>query len=260
MKLITLLSIMLALAWAGQDAHDRAGGEATNAPNDNAQTAQPPAQADVTLAAYHSGVIGGPHDFSGSTGLPGDACSACHVPHLAAIGPAVTPQSTSGSDSSESQASTTPAGTDETGDDKVWPVATGTQRQAQLFKIEPQRPVFTADMYIPGPTSMVCLSCHDGTVATSTIDSAHAILAGLREGFALGPDYALHDHPIGIEYPRADREYRPKSFVLATGVVRLPGGRVECDSCHDPHNKYGIDGMLVMSNRRSALCLTCHKK
>jgi len=35
---------------------------------------------------------------------------------------------------------------------------------------------------------------------------------------------------------------------------------VECVSCHDPHNAAGFEKMLVMSNRRSALCLACHEK
>jgi predicted CXXCH cytochrome family protein len=48
--------------------------------------------------------------------------------------------------------------------------------------------------------------------------------------------------------------------VTKTGRVRLPDGRIECVSCHDPHNTAGIDKLLVMSNRRSALCLTCHIK
>jgi predicted CXXCH cytochrome family protein len=42
--------------------------------------------------------------------------------------------------------------------------------------------------------------------------------------------------------------------------VRLPDGRVECVSCHDPHNQSGTQAMLAVSNRRSALCLTCHVK
>ena len=46
----------------------------------------------------------------------------------------------------------------------------------------------------------------------------------------------------------------------ATGTVTLPGGRVECISCHDPHNAAGEANMLVTSNARSALCLTCHDK
>jgi predicted CXXCH cytochrome family protein len=39
----------------------------------------------------------------------------------------------------------------------------------------------------------------------------------------------------------------------------LPGGRIQCVTCHDPHNSGRHEGMLVKSNRRSRLCLSCHR-
>jgi predicted CXXCH cytochrome family protein len=96
-------------------------------------------------------------------------------------------------------------------------------------------------------------------VATSTINSSHAILAGQREGFEMPATSAMHDHPIGIPYPIDSREYRPRGAAEAKGVS-LPEGRVECVSCHDPHNAAGVESMLIMPNRRSALCLACHIK
>jgi predicted CXXCH cytochrome family protein len=68
------------------------------------------------------------------------------------------------------------------------------------------------------------------------------------------------DHPVGVEYPQFGKGYRPMTSVLSSGVVTLPNGKVECTSCHDPHNEAEVDKMLVMSDDRSALCLTCHKK
>jgi predicted CXXCH cytochrome family protein len=133
------------------------------------------------------------------------------------------------------------------------------QPAADLFKIPGQRRVFIPDEYTPGPTSLICLSCHDGTVATSTIGSSHAMLAGVREGFSMPGGFGLRDHPIGVSYPANPREYRPQSFV-SKSKIRLPEGRIECVSCHDPHNVAGIKHMLWTSNRRSALCLTCHIK
>jgi predicted CXXCH cytochrome family protein len=177
---------------------------------------------------YHGGVVGGPHDFSDITGMPGDACSACHVPHVQAV--------------------------------RVAPPAVPTTLPAvEMFRIAGQRRVFEPGRYMPGATSLVCLGCHDGTVATSTIGTSHAFLAGVREGFAVPDGFVWRDHPIGVPYPNNNREYHPESFVAARGV-RLPEGRIECISCHDPHNEAGIKDMLVMSNRRSALCLTCHIK
>lgn len=36
--------------------------------------------------------------------------------------------------------------------------------------------------------------------------------------------------------------------------------QVQCTSCHDVHNKYGWDALLVKNNTGSNLCLTCHNK
>jgi predicted CXXCH cytochrome family protein len=85
------------------------------------------------------------------------------------------------------------------------------------------------------------------------------MLAGVREGFSVPDGFVWRDHPIGVEYPSNRREYRQESFAVANGI-RLPEGRVECVSCHDPHNEAGHGHLLSMSNRRSALCLTCHIK
>lgn len=173
------------------------------------------------------GVIGGKHDFSSVTGHAADACGACHVPHVMAVRP-------------HADAGETPA--------------------LEFYRIGGQREVLVPDRYTPGPSSLICLSCHNGTVATSAVGSSHAMLGGVREGFDMPEGFALRDHPIGVEYPASGRGYRPLTIVLAEGVVRLPEGRLECVSCHDPHNAAGVEKMLVKSNRRSALCLSCHVK
>jgi predicted CXXCH cytochrome family protein len=189
----------------------------------------PPAMDAAPADRYHGGVIGGPHDFSDLTGMPGDSCSACHVPHVQGV--------------------------------RVVPPAPGEPGlpAVEMFRIAGQRRVFEPGRYMPGPTSLVCLGCHDGTVATSVIGTSHAFLSGVREGFAVPDGFVWRDHPIGVPYPRNNREYHPESFAVAKGI-RLPEGRIECISCHDPHNEAGIRDLLVMSNRRSALCLTCHIK
>jgi len=186
----------------------------------------PPIHGGFSLEADgFEGVIGGPHDFSR---FGGSACDACHVPHVQAIRPVVAP-------------STQPA----------------TQPAVELFRIPGQAPVFVPGKFSPGPTSLLCLGCHDGTIATSTMGSAHAMLAGVRDGFGTPQDYPWNDHPIGMPYPVDRNNYRPGPFVEKQGI-RLPQGRVECISCHDPHNQAGVRGMLWMSNRKSALCLSCH--
>ncbi len=196
------------------------GGELTDTPETSA-----PSRASE-MASFRSGVVGGPHDFSDPARGMQDACRACHVPHVQEFRP-----------------TTQPAG----------------EVAYEMYRIGGQRRVFEPDRYTPGPTSLVCLGCHDGTVATSTIGGAHSMLAGVREGFDMPDGFVWRDHPIGIPYSRDRREYRPESYVIQQGI-RLPEGRLECVSCHEPHNAHGHAKMLTVSNKRSALCLTCHIK
>lgn len=103
-------------------------------------------------------------------------------------------------------------------------------------------------------STRLCLGCHDGTIASRIElgEPASEHVASARVDFR-------HDHPVGVAYPRTDRGYHPAARVRQRGI-RLPDGRVECVSCHDPHNAWGQPAMLAVSNRRSALCLTCHIK
>ncbi len=40
----------------------------------------------------------------------------------------------------------------------------------------------------------------------------------------------------------------------------LINGKLECISCHDVHGERGQKNLLIMSNTKSRLCLTCHNK
>ena len=82
------------------------------------------------------------------------------------------------------------------------------------------------------------------------------------------------DHPISMIYPTFDLDQGfnqpaiPKGDggrMFPNGVQTFKGDRVQCASCHDPHdpdeqNLEGRDPFLRTSNRGSALCLTCHQK
>lgn len=113
----------------------------------------------------------------------------------------------------------------------------------------------------PGRGTTMCLTCHDGTVAPDLVNGITP--GGFTNKAAHGMFTAggqTSNHPVGTEYPKVDKEFAPVSSVLAGGTVTLPDGKVECISCHDPHDTSGVPYMLVMSNARSALCLACHKK
>ncbi len=97
--------------------------------------------------------------------------------------------------------------------------------------------------------SLSCMGCHDG--ATASDASAHKSLGGQEE--------LADDHPIGvaIDGPRANGDacdVRPANAIDRR--VRLFNRAVGCGSCHSVYA--ARKDLLVMSNARSTLCLTCH--
>lgn len=99
-----------------------------------------------------------------------------------------------------------------------------------------------------------CLSCHDG-VRASDVKVTYRDSPGFR-----GKRYAGgKDHPIGMNYASYvgfGRGYKPVSNFNAKMV--FIDGKVGCMTCHNPLNPE--KNHLVMSDFRSALCLTCHDK
>lgn len=131
----------------------------------------------------------------------------------------------------------------------------------------------------PAGPSLVCLSCHDGTVAMGALhempmnggqeDYSQAKggvnpSTGKMEGAGRIGQNLSSGHPISITY-RDDlsKDLRPPSDLQ--GVRLYPsntrGAKVQCGSCHDPHN-FGIPGstapFLRVSKEGSALCFSCH--
>lgn len=139
--------------------------------------------------------------------------------------------------------------------------------------------------------SLLCLSCHDG-VATSEIDvvinyspdgpiSMPANMDAIADLGAASPPHRnpnigqdlSNDHPISILYNNA-----PPTLVSADTATRgnvaglkdpslidvslkLFNGRIECATCHDPHDDGALAGkapFLRMSNAGSAMCTSCH--
>jgi predicted CXXCH cytochrome family protein len=165
-------------------------------------------------------VVGTKHDlrtFNGGTGT--QTCSYCHAPHGASANV---------------------------------PLWNHTMTTATFTIYNSATRVMTIGQ--PGPVSLACLSCHDGTVAAA---NGHSLIAG-DTGF-VGTDLS-NDHPVGVTY---NPTLNPTSYVaLATARNTVPfygAGRdqVECASCHNPHSN--TNGHFVrMSNTASALCTTCH--
>ena len=98
------------------------------------------------------------------------------------------------------------------------------------------------------PVSAACVSCHDGT-------------AGSRAGFCLlWPDGGKGDGHV-ISAPYGELAARNQGLTPAASLppqIVLHEGNLTCGSCHgsDPH----AGAVLVIDNRNSALCRTCHRK
>ena len=121
----------------------------------------------------------------------------------------------------------------------------------------------------PTRGSLLCLSCHDGTIALGQVLNRPAPIAmaggvtTLPAGSAsrLGTDLS-GDHPISFAYSSALATSRGELLDpgLLTGAVRLDSsGQMQCSACHDAHSDT-FGKFLVMANTASALCQTCHLK
>ncbi len=203
-----------------------------------------------------TGLIGSKHDLSTST-TP-EPCVFCHTPH-------------------HSSGSITPLWNRRISDMTVFqmyssPTIDGT--------IDP----------VPNPPSLACLTCHDGVAAegdasaVNTTDT-HSLINAPGPGgipdtttypncikchpgggqfpakwWRIGPDLR-DDHPVSITYPTPSQDpdfNTPPDPVRGWADLRLYNGKVECPTCHDPHN--GQPLFLRKQNTGSNLCLTCHRK
>ena len=141
----------------------------------------------------------------------------------------------------------------------------------------------------PSPISLLCLSCHDGTMAVDmvvfrpdTFNSAedkalHMRINGADNTISCGKchngrvahDISIkhlaqdltNDHPISMRYAgllRVDPDFRlPHTPGGFDNGVKLYEGRVECASCHNVHNP---EKDLLLRANSDLLCQTCHTK
>ena len=133
----------------------------------------------------------------------------------------------------------------------------------------------------PGATSLLCLGCHDGTVAVDSYGAGGGTQQDFIDGVgnAFGDVAAFstdlrQDHPVGITYSPGtaptgeDAELHATDNAVTFGVgsgtvaTMLQAGKVECASCHDVHNTVseGNPKLLNVTNVGSAICLACHDK
>ena len=130
-----------------------------------------------------------------------------------------------------------------------------------------------------GSVSLLCMSCHDGSVAVNSYGNTdQPITSQSGGGIPISPAYSVgqdnnmqNHHPIGFDYDAVqavDTEIAnadSRSFT-ATDSIRdhLYGAgntQLECASCHSVHNTGNSgESLLWRSDVNSELCLTCHMK
>jgi len=126
-----------------------------------------------------------------------------------------------------------------------------------------------------GAVSLLCLSCHDGTVAVNQYGHAPQDLKSISSGggtialqYRIGKDgYLGNHHPIGFDYAAvvaADPEIIDEdAATLGSFTVSslLYNGKMECATCHAVHNKNNSgEKLLYRTDKNSGLCLSCHDK
>jgi predicted CXXCH cytochrome family protein len=119
----------------------------------------------------------------------------------------------------------------------------------------------------PDGTSILCLSCHDGTIALGSVISRSAdrsFQAGITtmpSGRSNLTTSLKNDHPVSFLYTASlamsDGQLKSPSNILPP--VFLEKGKVQCTSCHDPHKNINSD-FLVASTLNSDLCNRCHQR
>jgi hypothetical protein len=192
-------------------------------------------------------ILDSPHDFSAQGFAAGQICVVCHAPHNVAL-PVIPP---------------------------LWnhEVSTATYLPYQSPTLD------ATDVDQPSGSSLLCLSCHDGTVAIDSFGGATG--TNFVSGPALLGTDLTNDHPISFTYDTDLSSTDGGLFDPATTEVTIGSGdftrtgtitavmlqadQLQCASCHDVHNDFvagGVQGepLLLISKADSLICLTCHNK
>lgn len=119
----------------------------------------------------------------------------------------------------------------------------------------------------PDGSSLLCLSCHDGTIALGNVLS-RTVPISMAGGITTMPPGNTNltkdiskDHPVSFFYNSdlAGIDGQLNNPSTLTGPVKLENQKVQCISCHDPHRDL-FDNFLTATNRYSELCIYCHDR
>jgi predicted CXXCH cytochrome family protein len=118
----------------------------------------------------------------------------------------------------------------------------------------------------PDGPSILCLSCHDGTIALGSVLSRPGTInmstgSFMPAGVSNLTQNLSNDHPVSFVYSTTlaatDGQLKPPSAI--TSPVSLTNGKMQCTSCHDPHKNLYSD-FLVTTPQNSNLCNSCHQR
>lgn len=202
--------------------------------------------------ATFAGVIAGSkHDMSGRGWGTTELCKFCHTPHLA--------QNVTGA--------------------PLWNHQTTTKTYV-MYSLTTSASFQGTPSASPGATSLLCLSCHDGTVAIDSFATGGAlrtpatVFMSSTNLIGNGTAGLTRDHPISFTYDSALVTADQAASGSATPQLATPNAngtvgtgttlplyanKMECATCHTSHDN--ANGMFLRtSNTGSAMCLICHKK
>ena len=121
----------------------------------------------------------------------------------------------------------------------------------------------------PTGTSVMCLSCHDGTIALGKVlnrGTPFAMAAGaggrMPPGKGLQGTDLSDDHPISFRYSSSLASQNGELAMPGTLGNRLPldrNGELQCTTCHDAHDS-PYEKLLRVSNIGSQICVECHQE
>ena len=96
---------------------------------------------------------------------------------------------------------------------------------------------------MPDGLSKLCLSCHDGIIAPNV--------------------YNLH-HFVSMDFDVTRTELRDPDVKMmgVSGPITevLDLGKVQCFSCHDPHDEESVAGTKLLRVPKNKICYVCHRR
>lgn len=96
---------------------------------------------------------------------------------------------------------------------------------------------------MPDGLSKLCLGCHDGIIAPNVFD--------------------LH-HFVSMDFDVTRSELRDPDVKMmgVSGTISeiLDNGKVQCFSCHDPHDEESIADTKLLRVPKHKICFICHRR